>query len=84
MSVSNRRGSVQMLLIGDLVAERIDDLHREAAAARLAATVRGPSLASRAATRGMDALGFWLMGAGLRLATAGATRGNGHRLAGGR
>ena len=75
---------MQTLLIGDLVAERIDDLHREAAAARVAASVRGPSLASRAATRGLDALGFWLMGAGLRLATAGAARGPGHRLTGGR
>jgi hypothetical protein len=35
---------------------------------------RGPSIARRAAARSLHAVGFWLVGAGLRLAVAGTDR----------
>ena len=58
------------LLVEDLVAERIADLHRQGdrARARLAAGRR--SGAPQAATRLQGVIGFWLIGVGLRLALA--------------
>ena len=77
-------------LLEELAAARVQELRREATRRRLhryrdvvvdaerhflrVARPRGPSIARRAAARSLHAVGFWLVGAGLRLAVAGTDR----------
>jgi hypothetical protein len=69
--VYTREVSVHPLLLDELAAARIDDLRRRASRERLALAVLRPSPLARTARRPLHALGFLLIGAGLRLATAG-------------
>jgi hypothetical protein len=66
---------VQPLLLDELAAARVDELRRQASRERLALSLVRPSPAVRAARRSLHALGFLLVGAGLRLATAGERSG---------
>jgi len=77
-------------LLDELAAARVQELRREAARRRLhayrdvvadperyflrASWPRRPSIARQAAARSLHAVGFWLVGAGLRLAVAGTDR----------
>ncbi|HEU4398168.1 MAG TPA: hypothetical protein VFU54_10095 [Actinomycetota bacterium] len=77
-------------LLEDLAATRVQELRREVAGRRLhghrdlvvdpehyfirVAWARPPSIARRALARSLHAVGFWLVGAGLRLAVAGTGR----------
>ena len=63
------------LMLEELAAARIDDLRRMAARERRALPLLRPSLVARAARRSLHALGFLLVGAGLRLAMAGERHG---------
>jgi hypothetical protein len=65
---------VQTLLIEDLVADRIAELHRRGDHARTLRAVRRSSSARPAAARLLGAVGFWLVGVGLRLVLAGDSR----------
>jgi hypothetical protein len=67
--------SVHPLLLDELAAARVDELRRQAARERLALPLLRPSATSRVARRSLRALGFLLVGAGLRLATAGERAG---------
>jgi hypothetical protein len=58
---------VQTLLLEDLVACRIAELHRQGDDARARRAVRRSSRARQAAARLLEALGFWLVGIGLDL-----------------
>ena len=69
-----QEAAVQPHLLEEIAATRIDQLHREAARERLAASLHRPSRAARASRRSLRALGFLLVGAGLRLAMAGDSR----------
>jgi hypothetical protein len=62
------------LLQEALVDDRIRAFHRAAEAWRLAAPSRHPSATRRATARSLYTVGFWLVGAGLRLAPAGPDR----------
>jgi hypothetical protein len=62
------------LLLDVLAAARIEELRRDADAWRRANGARRPSATGRVTARSLNALGFWLVGAGLRLAVAGADR----------
>jgi hypothetical protein len=62
------------LLLEGLVDDRIGELRRDADAWRLAARSRRPSATRRAAARTLHAVGFWLVGASLRLSPAGPDR----------
>jgi hypothetical protein len=66
---------VHPLLLDELATARVDELHRQASRERLALPLVRPSVASRVARRSLRALGFLLVGAGLRLATAGERAG---------
>jgi hypothetical protein len=66
-----QEASVHPLLLDELAAARVDELLRQASRERLALPLLRPSVASRVARRSLRALGFLLVGAGLRLATAG-------------
>jgi hypothetical protein len=66
---------VHPYLLEDLVTDRIDELHRQVARERRGRALRHPTPAGRATTRTLHTVGFWLIGAGLRLAMAGAGRG---------
>jgi hypothetical protein len=66
-----QEASVHPMLLDELVAARIDDLRRQATRERLALPLRRPSPLARAAWRSLHAVGYLLVGAGLRLATAG-------------
>ena len=57
-------------LLNELAAARVEELRREAARERVAFSLR-PSPVARAARRSLHAFGYLLVGAGLRLATAG-------------
>ena len=59
------------LLLDELVAARVDDLRRQASRERRALPLLRPSPVARAARRSLQAVGFLLVGAGLRLVTAG-------------
>ena len=59
------------LLLDELAAARVDDLRRQASRERRALPLFHPSPVARAARRSLHALGFLLVGAGLRLVTAG-------------
>jgi hypothetical protein len=77
-------------LLEELAAARVQELRREVAGRRLheyrdlvvdpedyflrVAWARRPSIARRAAARSLHSVGFWLVGAGLRLAVAGTGR----------
>jgi hypothetical protein len=77
-------------LLDELAAARVQELRREAARRRLhryrdvvvdperhflrRPLPRRPSIARRAAVRSLNSVGFWLVGAGLRLAVAGTDR----------
>jgi hypothetical protein len=65
---------VHTLLIEDLVAERIADLHRQGDRARVRLAAGRRSDARQAATRLQGVIGFWLVGVGLRLALASDSR----------
>ncbi len=62
-------------LLEDLVTDHIDELHRQVARERRSGALRRPTPAGRVTARSLRAVGFWLIGAGLRLAMAGAGRG---------
>jgi hypothetical protein len=62
---------VHSLLLQEFAAARIDDLRRQAAWERRALPLLRPSPVARAARRSLHAFGYLLVGAGLRLATAG-------------
>jgi hypothetical protein len=72
MLVSTQEASVHPLLLDELAAARIDDLRRQAYRERQALPLLRPSPVARAASRSLRAFGFLLVGAGLRLVTAGA------------
>jgi hypothetical protein len=75
MLVSHRGGRMNPpLLLDALAATRIEELRRDADAWRRAAGARRPWATGRVTARSLNALGFWLVGAGLRLAVAGAAR----------
>jgi hypothetical protein len=67
---------VHPLLLDELAAARVDDLRRQASRQRraLALPLLRPSPVARAARRSLHELGFLLVGAGLRLVTAGERR----------
>jgi hypothetical protein len=74
---------VHPLLAHELVAARIDDLHRQARGERLASSLRRPtpSRVERATRRALRSFGYLLVGAGLRLAVAGDPQGRAGRRA---
>jgi hypothetical protein len=88
--LSMEEAAVHPYLLDELAAARVQELRREAAARRVhrsrdlavdpehhflrVAVVQRPSIARRAAAASLQALGFWLVGAGLRLAVAGTGR----------
>ena len=59
------------LLLDELAAARVDDLRRQASRERRALPLLRRSPVARAARRSLHAFGFLLVGAGLRLVTAG-------------
>jgi hypothetical protein len=77
-------------LLEELAATRVQELRREVHRRRLheyrdlvvdpethrirTARARRPSIARRAAARSLQAVGFWMVGVGLRLAVAGTGR----------
>ena len=67
------------LLLDELAAARADALRREAARDRVALSLLRPSPVARAARRSLHAFGYLLVGAGLRLATAGERPGHAGR-----
>jgi len=69
--VSTQEASVHPLLLDELAAARVDDLRRQASRERRALPLLRPSPLARAARRSLHAFGFLLVGAGLRLVTAG-------------
>jgi hypothetical protein len=71
MLVSSQEASVHPLLLDEFAAARVDDLRRQASRERLALPLLRPSPLARAARRSLNELGFLLVGAGLRLVTAG-------------
>jgi hypothetical protein len=70
---------VHPLLLDELAAARADALRREAARDRVALPLLRPSPVARAARRSLHAFGYLLVGAGLRLATAGERPGHAGR-----
>jgi hypothetical protein len=70
-----QEASVHPLLLDELAAARIDDLRRQASRERAALPLLRPSPIGRSARRSLHALGFLLVGAGLRLATAAERQG---------
>jgi hypothetical protein len=58
-------------LLQELAAARVEELRRQAAHERRALPLRRPSPVVRAAWRSVHALGYLLVGAGLRLAMSG-------------
>jgi hypothetical protein len=66
-------------LLDELAAARVDDLLRQATQERLALPLLRPSPLARAARRSLHAFGYLLVGAGLRLATAGERQGTAGR-----
>ena len=63
------------MLLDELAAARVDELRRQAYRERQALPVRRPSPVAQATRRSLRAFGFLLVGAGLRLAVAGDSRG---------
>jgi hypothetical protein len=73
MLVLKEEAAMHPYLLEELAAARVQELRREMSALRVAVP-RRPSTARRAAARSLNSVGFWLVGAGLRLAVAGADR----------
>jgi hypothetical protein len=73
--VSLTEEAVHPYLLEDLVTDRIDELHRQVDRERRGSALRRPTAAGRMTARSLRTVGFWLIGAGLRLAMAGAGRG---------
>jgi hypothetical protein len=73
---------VHPLLLDELAAARVDELRRQASRERRVRSVQHRSPVAQAARRSLRALGFLLVGAGLRLAVAGDGRGRAGRGAG--
>jgi hypothetical protein len=71
--VSTEEVAMHPYLLEELAAARVQELRREATRVRVTSP-RGPSMTRRAAARSLHAVGFWLVGAGLRLAVAGTDR----------
>jgi hypothetical protein len=71
--VLTEEAAMHPYLLEELAAARVQELRREAAFLRTT-WPGGPSIARRAAARSLRAVGFWLVGAGLRLAVAGTDR----------
>ena len=69
-------------LLDDLAAARVEELRRVAARERLALSPLRPSPLARAARRSRHTFGYLLVGAGLRLATAGERQGQAGRSVG--
>ena len=67
-------------LLDELAAARVEELRREAARERVA--LPRPSPVARAARRSLHTFGYLLVGAGLRLATAGERQGHAGRSVG--
>jgi hypothetical protein len=67
---------VHPYLLDDLVTDHIDELHRQVARERRSGALRRTTPAGRMTARSLRTIGFWLIGAGLRLAMAGAGRGS--------
>jgi hypothetical protein len=86
MMVLMEEAAMHPYLLDELAATRVQELRREAAARRVHEALDlerhflrvplppRPSIARRAAVRSLHSLGFWLVGAGLRLAVAGTGR----------
>jgi len=88
--VFTEEAAMHPYLLDELAAARVQELRREAARRRLheyrdvvvdperyfirVAWPRRPSIARRAAARSLQSVGFWMVGAGLRLAVAGTDR----------
>jgi hypothetical protein len=79
MVVFNQEGSVHPLLLEELAAARVDELRREAAKERLSLPLLRPSPVAWAVRRSLHAFGYLLVGAGLRLVTAGERPGHAGR-----
>jgi hypothetical protein len=60
--------SVHPFLLEELAAARVEELRREVARDTVALPVLRPSPVERAARRSLHAIGYLLVGAGLRLA----------------
>jgi hypothetical protein len=90
MLVLTEEAAMYPYLLDELAAARVQELRREAARRRLhqyrdvvadperyflrVSWPRRPSIARRAVARSLHSVGFWLVGAGLRLAVAGTDR----------
>jgi hypothetical protein len=90
MLVLTEEAAMHPYLLDELATARVQELRREAARRRLhqyrdvvvdperhflrVALPRRPSIARRAAVRSLNSVGFWMVGAGLRLAVAGTDR----------
>jgi hypothetical protein len=79
MLVSTQEAAVHPLLLDELAVARIDELRRQACRERLARSLQRPSPLAAATRRSVRAVGFLLVGAGLRLAVAGDGRGQAGR-----
>jgi hypothetical protein len=76
MVFNPQEASMHPLLLDELAAARVDDLLREATRRRLELSPPlRPSPFARAVRRSLRAFGYLLVGAGLRLATAGERQG---------
>jgi hypothetical protein len=73
MLVLTEEAALHPYLLEELAATRVQELRRELSLVRLTAP-RRPWIARRAAARSLHSVGFWLVGAGLRLAVAGTDR----------
>ena len=73
MLVLTEEAAMHPYLLEELAAARVQELRREMSLVRVTAP-RRPSITRRAAARSLHSVGFWLVGAGLRLAVAGADR----------
>jgi ribosomal protein L15E len=73
MLVLMEEAAMHPYLLEELAAVRVQELRRETSFLRVTAP-RRPSIARRAAARSLHSVGFWLVGAGLRLAVAGTDR----------
>jgi hypothetical protein len=70
---------VHPILLDELAAARVEELRRQASRQRRALPGVRPSPVARALRRPLHALGYLLVGAGLRLATAGDHEGTAGR-----
>lgn len=73
MLVLTEEAAMHPYLLEELAAARVQELRRETSFLPVPSP-RRPSIARRAAARSLHSVGFWLVGAGLRLAVAGTDR----------